>query len=73
MIATPRRPVIKRYGLLMVKLTKEGIAIKAYRKRKWRAVTWAELARFICTKNPPPAPGWTVDEWDNVLRTMGAK
>ena len=72
-IATPRRPVVKRFGLLVVKLSKDGIAIKAYRKRKWRAVTWEQMARFICTKNPPAPPGWSEDEWNNVLRTIGAK
>ena len=72
-IATPRRPVIKRYGRLLVKLEKDGISIKGYRKRKWLGVTWEMLARFIAKENPPPAPGWTEDEWNNVLRTIGAK
>lgn len=67
-----RKPLIRRHGKLVIKLDKDGIAIKGFRRHTWYAVTYAELARLAMEKNPP-AGGLTAAQWSDVLKTMGAK
>lgn len=44
-----RKPVVRRYGRLIVRLTAAGIELRGYRKKKWRAVTWNEVAWLTMT------------------------
>jgi len=40
------RPVVRRIGLLVVRMDAEGIQIRGYRRRSGRGVSWARLAYF---------------------------
>ena len=39
-----KRPLVRRIGRLVVRLSEEGLEVKGYRKRKWWPVCWAQLA-----------------------------
>ena len=67
------RPVIRKVGCLVVKLTRDGVAIRGRRKRKSYFVPYAELARLATRLDPPSKPGWTEKQWSDPLKTMGVK
>lgn len=69
-IAEPSKPVRKRFGGLVVTLTREGILLKGYRRRRSRLVTWEQLCRLACETNPPPKPGWTAEEWNDCRKML---
>lgn len=67
------KPVTRRFGFLVVRISDKGVEIKTYRKKRWRMVHWSEVAKIAFRLTPPKKPGWTAKEWDNILKTMGVK
>jgi hypothetical protein len=42
-----RKPLVRRIGSLVVRLTAEGVAIRGFRKKTWRRMSWARLAANV--------------------------
>ena len=39
-----RRPLVRRIGRLNVRLSKDGVAIRARHRQKWHKATWQQIA-----------------------------
>jgi hypothetical protein len=65
------RPVVRKVGGMVVKLTTDGIAIRGRRRRKSYFVPFSELAKLATRLDPPTKPGWTEKQWADPLKTMG--
>lgn len=48
-ITAPTKPVLRRYGRLIVRLDDAGLSIRGHRKKKWRRVSWYELGWLVMT------------------------
>ena len=48
-VTRPKKPVLRRYGRLIVRLDDDGLSIRGHRKKKWRRVSWPEVGWLIST------------------------
>jgi hypothetical protein len=53
MVTQPRKPVVRRYGRLIVRIDDQGLSIRGHRKKKWRLVSWAEVGWLVKTNGHP--------------------
>lgn len=67
------KPVARRIGRLCVRIEEDGLLLKGYRRRRWHKLTWAAAAKLACKLDPPLPPGWSEKQWQDVLKTIGAK
>lgn len=56
---------------LVVRFEESGIAIRAYRCRKWKRVTWAQLAS-LADDTRPVVKACEISDGLQVLKTLGA-
>lgn len=47
-----RKPITRRIGKLIVRITDEGIWLRGYRRRSWRKLTWCEVAAIAAEPRP---------------------
>jgi len=71
-ITTLRKPLVRRFGRMVVRIDPDGLAIRGKHKKKWRRVTWAEVARLTATIDEERL-WWTPEVCDSDLKEMGAK
>jgi hypothetical protein len=72
-IAEPAKAVTRRFGALVVRIDRQGVSVRGYRRRRWYLLPWADVANAAARKHPPAGRGWTEKQWANVLKTIGAK
>ena len=67
------RPIIRHLPSinLVVRFDDSGISIRAYRCRKWKSVTWAQLAS-LSDDSIPVVKACEVKDGLRILRTLGA-
>jgi len=67
------RPIIRHFPSLnlVVRFDDSGISIRAYRCRKWKSVTWAQLAS-LSDDSIPVVKACEVKDGLRILRTLGA-
>jgi len=67
------RPIIRHLPRLnlVVRFDDSGISIRAYRCRKWKSVTWAQLAS-LSDDSIPVVKACEVKDGLRILRTLGA-
>ena len=68
------RPIVRHLPSLnlVVRFDDSGIAIRAYRCRKWKRVTWAQLAS-LSDDNEPVVQFCETDHGSRVLKAMGVR
>lgn len=66
-----RKPITRRVGRLVVRMTEGGVCYRPYRGRKWRMVTWAQVASLAGPEHPAIRLAENVDG-KRALRRMGA-
>lgn len=68
------RPIVRHFPSLnlVVRFDNCGIAIRAYRCRKWKCVTWAQLAS-LADENEPVIRFCETDHGSRVLKSMGVR
>jgi hypothetical protein len=68
------RPIVRHFPSLnlVVRFDDSGIAIRAYRSRKWKCVTWAQLAS-LADENEPVVRFCETDHGSRVLKSMGVR
>lgn len=68
------RPIVRHLaGLhLVVRFDDSGIAIRAYRCRKWKSVSWAQLAS-LADDTEPVVMFCETDHGSRVLKAMGVR
>lgn len=67
------RPIIRHLPSLnlVVRFDDSGISIRAYRCRKWKSVTWAQLAS-LSDDSIPVVKACEVKDGMRILRNLGA-
>ncbi len=67
------RPVVRHLPSLnlVVRFDDSGIAIRAYRCRKWKRVTWAQLAS-LSDDSTPVVKACEVKDGLRILKALGA-
>lgn len=68
-----KRPVVRRIGMLVVRLDHQGVSIRKYRGRKWRLVTWRQIATLALENEPTKPAGCLAREWDEPLQALGVE
>ena len=68
------RPIIRHLPSLnlVVRFDDAGIAVRAYRCRKWKSVTWAQLAS-LADDTEPIVQFCETDHGSRVLKAMGVR
>lgn len=51
-VTRPKKPVVRRYGRLFVRLDDKGLSIRGYRKKNWRWVSWSDVGWLCMTRGP---------------------
>jgi hypothetical protein len=69
-ITRPKKPVLRRYGRLIVRLDDDGVSIRGHRKKKWRRVSWSEVA-WLC-KTSGAESAFSELEGREFLKRIGA-
>ena len=46
------RPVVRRIGRLVFRVTAAGVELRGKHKKKWRSVTWAQIAGLTTGQEP---------------------
>ena len=66
------RPIVRHLPSLnlVVRFDDSGIAIRAYRRRKWKRVTWAQLAS-LSDDSTPVVKACEVKDGLRVLKALG--
>jgi hypothetical protein len=72
-IAQPKKPLVCRYGQMVVRLDAAGIALRGFRMRRWRRVTWGELAWLMSHEETPAVRAWSEREGMEFLEAIGAR
>ena len=69
-----KRPIIRHLPSLnlVVRFDDAGIAVRAYRCRKWKSVTWAQLAS-LADDTEPIVQFCETDHGSRVLKAMGVR
>ena len=67
------RPIIRHLPSLnlVVRFDNSGIAVRAYRCRKWKSVTWAQLAS-LSDDSIPVVKACEVKDGLRILKALGA-
>ena len=65
------KPITRRVGRLVVRITVEGLWYRRYRGRKWRMVTWAQAASLAGPERPAIRLAEQLDG-KRELKAMGA-
>ncbi len=69
-----RKPVVRRFGRLVVRISEDWLEIRGYRKRRWLKLSWLDVAKLAAERSlPEKKRNWTEDEWYDVLKTIGAR
>ncbi len=68
------RPLVRHLPSLnlIVRFDDSGISIRAYRCRKWKSVTWAQLAS-LADDTEPVLRLCEMDQGSRVLKAMGVR
>jgi len=68
------RPIVRHLPSLnlVVPFDDSGIAVRAYRCRKWKSVTWAQLAS-LSDGSTPVVKACETDHGSRVLKAMGVR
>ena len=68
------RPIIRHLPSLnlVVRFDDSGISFRAYRCRKWKSVTWAQLAS-LADETEPVVRFCETDHGSRVLKAMGVR
>lgn len=68
------RPIIRHLPSLnlVVRFDDSGISVRAYRCRKWKSVTWAQLAS-LADETEPVVRFCETDHGTRVLQAMGVR
>ncbi len=68
------RPIIRHLPSLnlVVRFDDSGISVRAYRCRKWKSVTWAQLAS-LADESEPVVRFCETDHGSRVLMAMGVR
>ena len=69
-----RRPIVRYLPNLnlVVRFDDSGISVRAYRCRKWKSVTWAQLAS-LADDTEPVVRYCETDHGSRVLKAMGVR
>lgn len=69
-----RRPIVRHLPNLnlVVRFDDSGISVRAYRGRKWKSVTWAQLAS-LADDTEPVVQFCETDHGTRVLKAMGVR
>lgn len=69
-----RRPIVRYLPNLnlVVRFDDSGISVRAYRCRKWKSVTWAQLAS-LADDTEPVVRFCETDHGSRVLKAMGVR
>ena len=69
-----RRPIVRYLPNLnlVVRFDDSGISVRAYRCRKWKSVTWAQLAS-LADDTEPVVRFCETDHGSRVLEAMGVR
>lgn len=69
-----RRPIVRHLPNLnlVVRFDDSGISVRAYRCRKWKSVTWAQLAS-LADDTEPVVRFCEMDHGSQVLKAMGVR
>jgi len=71
LVTEPAKPVVRRFGALVVEISRDGISLRGYKRRKRFKATWADVARLCARSTPETAKGgWTAAEWEHALETI---
>ncbi|WP_145090849.1 hypothetical protein [Rosistilla carotiformis] len=71
-IATLSRPIVRRIEpKLIVRITPDGVSIRGYRRRRWRDVSWAQLAS-LADDQLPLVKHCQLADGQEQLRKLGA-
>ena len=67
------RPIVRHLPSLnlVVRFDDSGIAVRAYRCRKWKRVTWAQLAS-LSDDSTPVVKACEVNDGLRILKALGA-
>lgn len=67
------RPIVRHLPSLslVVRFDDSGIAVRAYRCRKWKSVTWAQLAA-LSDDSTPVVKACEVKDGLRILKALGA-
>ncbi|MFN9641559.1 MAG: hypothetical protein ACK56W_16335 [Pirellula sp.] len=67
------RPIVRHLPSLnlVVRFDDSGIAVRAYRCRKWKSVTWAQLAS-LSDDSTPVVKACEVKDGLRILKALGA-
>lgn len=66
------RPIVRHFPNLnlVVRFEESGIAVRAYRCRKWKQVTWAQLAS-LADDTRPVVKACEISDGLQVLKSLG--
>ena len=67
------RPIVRRLPNLnlVVRFSEDGISIRAYRRRKWKRVTWSQIAS-LADETEPVIKVCEISQGLAFLKAMGA-
>lgn len=67
------RPIVRHLPSLnlVIRFDDSGIAVRAYRCRKWKSVTWAQLAS-LSDDSTPVVKACEVKDGLRILKSLGA-
>ena len=67
------RPIIRHLPSLnlVIRFDESGISVRAYRCRKWKSVTWAQLAS-LSDDSMPVVKACEVNDGLRILKALGA-
>ena len=66
-VAKIKKPIRRRIGNLVVEIGPNGIRLRGFRRRKWHAASWEQIAALDDDNDPQLTLGRTID------RQAGAK
>lgn len=52
MLTTLKKTILRRIGKLVVKISDDGVEIKGFRRRRWKKVTWEQIASLADESEP---------------------
>ncbi len=72
-VTQPKKPVVRRFGRLIVRLDAGGLSIRGFRKKRWRRVSWNEVAWLMSGDVNESLRQWSEREGEALLEAIGAK
>lgn len=67
-----RKPITRRIGRLVVRISEQGVELRGYRRRKRRRATWAQIASLADADHPVVQLAENF-EGRRLLETMGVE